>query len=183
MKFATRLDSCANGSATCATSASGLSTAARRRCGVSPPWRELRFSSLPCSLEVLAYHTRELDLARAELTVANNSSRRASRSAAATSMPRNERQEATHRYPITHLPTNLRAPLINITDLPRNREAIATVRKFIDATWDSTAYPQKRSVAASRKTSGGLAFHQRFAGPHGQSDLANPEIVAPRRVL
>jgi signal transduction histidine kinase len=99
------------------------------------------------ALRSSAYHTRELDRARAELTAANEQLE-----ARVQERTRDLKRanDETHRYAyiISH---DLRAPLINITGFTGEIvEAIATVRKFIDATEGETAaYPQKAEVLAA----------------------------------
>ena len=98
------------------------------------------------ALRSSAYHTRELDLARAELTVANEQLE-----ARVQERTRDLKRanDETHRYAyiISH---DLRAPLINITGFTGEIvEAIATVRKFIDANTEFAAYPQKAEVLAA----------------------------------
>ena len=98
------------------------------------------------ALRSSAYHTRELNLARAELTAANEQLE-----ARVQERTRDLKRanDETHRYAyiISH---DLRAPLINITGFTGEIvEAIATVRKFIEATKDTVAYPQKAEVMAA----------------------------------
>ncbi len=98
------------------------------------------------ALRSSAYHTRELNLARADLTIANEQLE--ARVQERTRELKRANDE-THRYAyiISH---DLRAPLINITGFTGEIvEAIATVRKFIDATPESAANPQKAEVLAA----------------------------------
>jgi signal transduction histidine kinase len=98
------------------------------------------------ALKSSAHHTRELNLARAELTAANEQLE--ARVQERTRELKRANDE-THRYAyiISH---DLRAPLINITGFTGEIvEAIATVRTFIEATKDSAAYPQKAEVMAA----------------------------------
>lgn len=98
------------------------------------------------ALTYSTYHARELNMARAGLTLANEQlEARVQERTRDLKRANDETQRYAHI--ISH---DLRAPLINVTGFTGEIvSAIDTVRKYIDATLDASSYPEKKQVLAA----------------------------------